>query len=140
MSEYVSKTLKHVVGERAKNCCEYCLSQAEFATQSFAIDHISPTSLGGETHLDNLALACAGCNGYKSDKISAVDPVSRATVSLYNPRQHTWNEHFCWDKNYQQMLGLTPVGRATVEFLRLNRQPLKNLRRVLYTSGEHPPG
>jgi hypothetical protein len=30
-------------------------------------------------------------------------------------------------------------GRATVEALRLNREGLVNLRRILYAAGEHPP-
>jgi hypothetical protein len=35
--------------------------------------------------------------------------------------------------------GLTPTGRASIEALHLNRLGLLNLRRLLYTIGEHPP-
>jgi hypothetical protein len=35
--------------------------------------------------------------------------------------------------------GLTPVGRATIESLQLNREGLVNMRRVLHAVGEHPP-
>jgi hypothetical protein len=38
-----------------------------------------------------------------------------------------------------QILGLTAIGRATVEALQLNRAALVNLRRVLVKAGEHPP-
>jgi 5-methylcytosine-specific restriction endonuclease McrA len=49
---------KQAVLERARGCCEYCRSQARFATQSFSTEHIIPRHWGGETTLDNLALAC----------------------------------------------------------------------------------
>lgn len=139
MSEYISKILRLAVAERAKGSCEYCLSQARFATQSFAIDHIHPVSWGGATEMDNLALACSGCNSYKANRLDATDPVTQRQVALYNPRQHDWNKHFCWSKDFLLIIGLTPIGRATVEILRLNRPPLLNLRRALYSLGEHPP-
>jgi len=47
--------------------------------------------------------------------------------------------HFAWDDEYTKLTGLIPVGRATVEALRLNRNGLVNMRRVLYCVGEHPP-
>jgi hypothetical protein len=37
------------------------------------------------------------------------------------------------------IIGLTPIGRTTVEALQLNREGVVNLRRVLYAMGEHPP-
>jgi hypothetical protein len=37
------------------------------------------------------------------------------------------------------MIGLTAIGRATVETLHLNREELVNLRQILYAMGEHPP-
>ena len=60
----VTAEQKQAVLERARGCCEYCKSQARFATQSFSIEHIIPRQLGGETTLDNLALACQGCNNH----------------------------------------------------------------------------
>jgi hypothetical protein len=139
MSEYIPKALRAAVIERAKGCCEYCRSQARFATQSFAVDHIHPVSLGGQTQLENLALACPGCNAYKSNRSEATDPVTRQQVVLFNPRDQGWDEHFGWSKDFLLIIGLTPSGRASVETLRLNRPPLINLRRALYGLGEHPP-
>lgn len=49
----VTNQLRQQVGERAKGCCEYCLSQAQFSPQAFSVEHIYPRSLGGMTHLDN---------------------------------------------------------------------------------------
>ena len=50
-----------------------------------------------------------------------------------------WNEHFTWDELLTGMLGKTAIGRATVEALKLNRRPIKNLRRALIAISEHPP-
>jgi hypothetical protein len=60
-------------------------------------------------------------------------------VPLFNPRQQRWDEHFAWSEDSLRITGLTPVGRATVEALQLNREGLVNMRRVLYAVGEHPP-
>jgi len=135
----VTAKQRQIIAERAGGCCEYCLSQARFATQAFSVEHIKPCSRGGKTRLDNLALACAGCNGHKHTKIEALDPISREIVPLYHPRQHKWHDHFLWSDDFTTILGSTAIGRATVEALQLNREGLVNLRKVLYAMGEHPP-
>lgn len=131
--------LKETVKIRAVNCCEYCHSQEKFATQNFSIEHICPLSQGGQTNLDNLALACQGCNNHKYNKTQGKDPISGERVFLYNPRKENWSDHFSWSNDYTLIIGLTPIGRVTVEVLRLNRKGLVNLRRILYAMGEHPP-
>ncbi len=130
---------RKIVVERAQGCCEYCLSQANFSTESLSVEHIVPLSKGGQTHLDNLALSCQGCNNHKYTKTEAFDPVSHQLAPLYHPRQQTWEEHFAWNQDYTLIIGLTPTGRATVETLHVNRPPVVNLRRVLYAASEHPP-
>ena len=140
MSEnQLTSQLKQAVRARAKNCCEYCHSQEKFATQSFSIEHIYPLSKGGETKLDNLALACQGCNNHKYNKTEGTDPVTGKIVSLYHPRREDWQNNFSWNDDYTLIIGLTTTGRVTVEVLRLNREGLVNLRRILYAMGEHPP-
>jgi hypothetical protein len=67
------------------------------------------------------------------------DPVTGATVPLFNPRRDLWRSHFAWSEGFLEVAGLTPVGRATVEALQLNREGLVNTRRVLYMVGRHPP-
>ncbi|MBI3537469.1 MAG: HNH endonuclease [Chloroflexi bacterium] len=131
--------LKRLVVERARGCCEYCRSQARFAIQSFSTEHIVPTSRDGKTTLDNLALACQGCNNHKYTKTEARDSVSNKVVPLYHPRRQRWHDHFTWSDDFAVVIGLTPIGRATIEALHLNREDLINLRRVLYAMGEHPP-
>ena len=124
---------------RANNCCEYCKSRADFATQSFSVEHILPVSRSGGTTLDNLALACPGCNGHKYNKTQAPDPVDGAVVPLYHPREQSWSEHFRWSADFTRVIGLTPTGRATVDALQLNRLGLVNMRRALFVIGMHPP-
>jgi hypothetical protein len=131
--------LRRGVWDRARGCCEYCRSQERFAMQTFSVEHIEPRSREGDTASDNLALACQGCNNHKYAKTEAVDPATGAVVPLFHPRRDRWREHFVWDEGCTLILGLTPVGRATVEALHLNRAGLVNLRRVLFAAGEHPP-
>lgn len=130
---------KQAVFDRARGCCEYCRSQARFATQAFSIEHIKPRSRGGDSSLNNLALACQGCNNHKYAKTQTPDPISGKLVSLFHPRQQKWSDHFTWNEDFTLIIGLTPIGRATVVALQLNRSSLVNLRRVLYAMGEHPP-
>jgi hypothetical protein len=137
--ERLPARLKVQVAERAGDCCEYCRSQARFAMQPFAVEHIEPRSQEGGNALDNLALACQGCNNHKYNKIQAPDPVSGEEVLLFHPRQQRWEEHFAWNEDYTLIVGLTPTGRATVAALCLNRSGLVNLRRILHAAGEHPP-
>ena len=131
--------LKRLVSQRARDCCEYRFAQARFALQEFSVEHVVPKSKGGTSELENLALACQGCNNHKYNHTHARDPVTGAIVPLYNPRQQRWNEHFAWNEDFTAIVGLTQTGRATVQALQLNRVPLMNLRRVLYQAGEHPP-
>jgi len=135
----VTAQQKKTVAERARGRCEYCASQARFAVQPFSVEHIIPKSQGGQTTLGNLALACQGCNNYKYTKTEGRDPVSGESVPLYHPRQQQWRDHFAWNDDFTLVIGLTPIGRATIEALQLNRDGLVNLRRILYAMGEHPP-
>src|SRR2546428_7201939 len=63
MSEVaLTGTQKQAVAQRAKECCEYCQSQARFSPDSFSVEHIVPRSRGGVDVSANLALSCQGCN------------------------------------------------------------------------------
>ena len=69
----------------------------------------------------------------------AIDPQTNSQVSLFNPRQQVWADHFCWSADFRLMIGKTDVGRATIEALFLNRSGVANLRRVLSLANLHPP-
>jgi len=72
-------------------------------------------------------------------KTEGRDPVSGESAPLYHPRQQRWRDHFAWNDDFTLVIGLTPIGRATIEALQLNRDGVVNLRRILYAMGEHPP-
>ncbi len=139
MSEHIPKWLREAVEQCAGRRCEYCLCPLDISTDPFAVEHISPVVRGGSTVLNNLALACSTCNGHKYNHIEGYDIVSEETVPLYNPRLHHWTEHFAWDEDYVRLLGLSPIGRVTIEMFHLNRQRVINLRMVLFLVGLHPP-
>ncbi len=103
------------------------------------IEHIMPLAAGGETIEDNLWLSCPLCNGHKATKTHDLDPLTDETVQLFNPRHQDWFEHFRWSENGQEIIGLTPVGRATVAALKLNNQYLLRARRRWVLAGWHPP-
>ena len=136
----VTAAQRRAVSARARDCCEYCRSQAAYALQAFSIEHIRPLNKGGATTLDNLALSCQGCNGHKHTKTENRDPVTGQIVLLFHPRRQVWSEHFTWNDDSSLMIGLTPTGRVTIEALKLNRSSVVNLRKALFRLGLHPPG
>lgn len=136
---YLSVVKRRAVIERAQGLCEYCKSRADYATETFAVEHITPITLGGTDDLGNFALSCSGCNGHKHDKVEAIDPVDGTLIPLFHPRRQYWHDHFAWSDDYRSIVGLTATGRATVATLQMNRLPLMNMRAVLYLGRKHPP-
>ena len=63
----ISYETKQHVYKRANGCCEYCLSQARYSTQSFSIDHIIPISKGGADSYENTQAVHYECNERKAD-------------------------------------------------------------------------
>jgi hypothetical protein len=131
--------VRRFVIERARECCEYYLNQADYSIDSFAVEHILARVRGGTSTPDNLALACQGCNNHKYDRATALDPLSKQQAPLYHPRRDRWEEHFAWSDDLTLLIGLTPTGRATIAALFLNRAGVVNLRRLLVAAGKHPP-
>jgi hypothetical protein len=133
----IPASLRQLVIQRAKNRCEYCgLSQLGQAA-TFHIDHITPVVAGGLTTADNLALACVACSLYKGAKQDVEDPETTKTVTIFNPRQQIWTEHFRW--NGVEVVGVTAVGRATVNTLKLNRPLILAIRAEEELLSRHPP-
>ena len=135
----IKAALKEQVKWRAKACCEYCFSQEEFSPDSFAIEHIIPTSKGGTDEATNLAFSCQGCNNKKYNHTQSKDLITGELFPLFNPRQDNWVEHFRWNEDFSEIIGVSPTGRATVFQLDLNRNGVKNLRIALYLISLHPP-
>lgn len=94
----LSRQLHRLVRERARFCCEYCISQEAYSPDPFSTEHIFPEVLGGGNTEDNLALACQGCNNLKYIKTTAIDPITSQEAPLFHPRKDVWNEHFTWSE------------------------------------------
>jgi hypothetical protein len=132
--------LRRQVEEAAMGLCEYCRCPSSCSPAPFAVEHILPKSSGGLGERDNLAFACAGCNGHKFIATTAEDPLTGESAPIFHPRKHSWDDHFAWSVDTLHIIGLTPIGRATVERLQLNREGVRELRRILRDAGMHPPG
>lgn len=124
-----SEVIRRRVREAADDRCGYCLSPQRYVMGKLEIEHIIPRAQGGCDDESNLWLSCGLCNRYKGTQIRGVDPLSRQTVALFNPRVQVWNEHFCWSPEGTSILGLTPIGRATVAALQLNNALAIEVRR-----------
>jgi hypothetical protein len=118
MASEVSTSLRRLVAERAAYRCEYCLLPQAVALHQHEPDHIVPLQHDGETHENNLALACLRCNRYKGPNVGSFDPLTGVLVPLFNPRIHVWSSHFTWEG--AAIRPFTPEGRVTVRILRLN--------------------
>ncbi|MDE0468953.1 MAG: HNH endonuclease signature motif containing protein [Candidatus Poribacteria bacterium] len=116
----VSEPLRACVASRANERCEYCQYPQEFTTFSLPVDHIVPQAADGPTEPDNLAFACSQCNRYKSSHQKGTDPVTGADVRLFNPRIDDWTVHFLLNWETGKIEGRTPIGRVTVDTLRMN--------------------
>lgn len=123
--------LRSQVIARARWRGEYCRAPQAGSAYTFHLDHILPLAEGGTTVLDNLALACALCNGAKRAKLMALDPRMGAIVRLFNPRIDGWEKHFRWNTPHTHIAGRTAIGRATVQALRFN-DPLQQAARHLW--------
>jgi hypothetical protein len=64
--------------------------------------------------------------GVSTAGTEAFDPVTVMVVPLFHPRTDRWADHFAWTDGGQVLLGLTPIGRATIIALDMNA----HLRRV----------
>ena len=91
---------------------------------------MTPPGRGGTDDESNLALRCRSCNVFKTDAIEAVDPQSGKRVPLFNPRRDKWEDHFAVDAKNGLLMGLTPVGRATVTLLQMNRPTQVTARNI----------
>jgi hypothetical protein len=130
-------SLRAEVALRADNRCEYCGLSQIGQEATFHIDHAIPRASGGPNTAENLALACVSCSLRKWAKESAADPETGLEVSLFNPRTQDWADHFVWEG--LTVVPLTPIGRATVAALAMNRPLILEIRQEEMTRGRHPP-
>jgi len=136
---YIAKALREQVTAHARHRCGYCRTSARVTGTPMEMDHIIPESLGGLTISENLWLACSMCNDHKGNRIAAPDPISEEVVRLFDPRRQVWTDHFEWNAAGDVIVGKTPIGRATVNAIRLNRAEIVEARRGWVIAGWHPP-
>jgi hypothetical protein len=74
---------------------------------------------------------------HKGSNIAGLDPVTRELTRLYNPRRDRWREHFAWQGAV--LIGLTAVGRTTIQVLAINDRDVVEARETLIAEGRFRP-
>jgi 5-methylcytosine-specific restriction endonuclease McrA len=125
---------RQFIRNRAAHRCEYCsLHQDHEPFFRFHVEHIVARQHGGGDVPENLALACHHCNRHKGTNLTGVDPDTGNVTRLFHPRQDRWSGHFSREGDW--IRGLTSVGRTTVELLRMNAAPRRELRALFEAGG-----
>ncbi|MGH9427017.1 MAG: HNH endonuclease [Terriglobia bacterium] len=126
------------VALRAGHRCEYCHAPEAVFNLPLEVEHIVPVARGGEDTAANWALACRACNLNKATHISGHDPVSDAVIRIFHPREDRWEDHFQVTPESGELVGRTPIGRATVMRLGLNSATQVAARRQWMRLGLFP--
>lgn len=133
----MAKVRRQLVKQRARNRCEYCELDQEFSILPHQIDHVRATKHHGPNTLENTCFACAHCNAAKGPNVAGYDAETGILVPLFNPRKDAWKVHFRWRGGI--LVGRTPVGRATIDVLRINDSDCIEQREDLIEAGLFPP-
>src|SRR5437588_11079064 len=129
----MARSRRQQVWERASGRCEYCHLPQIYTVLPHELDHVRAQKHHGPSTLENLCLACAACNAAKGPNAAGYDPRTGELVPLFNPRKDEWKEHFSWQG--AALMGKTPVGRTTIDVLRINSQERVEHRRMLIVLG-----
>ena len=78
-------------------------------------------------------LSCYNDNLHKGPNIAGIDPLTGQLTPLFHPRRDDWHEHFAW--NGPELVGLTPIGRTTIDVLNFNLAERVEHRRLLFQAG-----
>jgi hypothetical protein len=70
--------------------------------------------------------------------MAGTDPDTGVKVTLFDPRNQAWKEHFEWADDQETIVGLTPEGRAMVETLDMNSELRTDARRFWFEAGLLP--
>ena len=139
MSRYISNALKAKIRQQANARCGYCLRSEILIGMPMEFEHLLPIALGGQTVEENLWLSCRRCNEFKGIQTQAIDLETGKTVAIFNPRKQNWNEHFGWSAEGIEIIGITSIGRATINALKLNEEIIVVTRRLWVSVGWFPP-
>lgn len=136
MSKEIPERLRQQVADRAYHVCEYCLMHEDDTFWGCEVDHIISRKHGGLSSPENLAFACARCNGRKGSDICTLVGDPRRLVRLYHPRQDRWGDCFALDGI--SIESLNDFGTATVNLLHLNDETNLKERRILSQLCRYP--
>jgi hypothetical protein len=134
----MAKFSRKLAWERAQGFCEYCRLSQRFSILPHEIDHIRAKKHRGRTTMENTCVACAHCNGSKGSNVAGYDIQTEQLVRLFNPRTDRWKHHFFW--HGPELVGKTPIGRATIDVLRINHSDCVIERKSLIDAELFPPG
>jgi 5-methylcytosine-specific restriction endonuclease McrA len=129
----IPKSVRDQVRQRARGRCEYCGIPDVFAPHTYHVDHIISQKHRGSDEIVNLAWACFRCNTNKGTDIAAYDSQAGTLEPLYNPRTQEWDNHFRLDG--VTIVGITPIGRATLILLDMNHPAQVEARTELVEAG-----
>jgi len=119
------------IAKRANHRCEYCRAPEVVFNFPFEVEHIIPLSRQGANDEANLALACRSCNLRKGARINGFISSSSESFRFFHPRMDRWSEHFQVNIESGKIIGITPVGEVTVEYLGMN-SPAQVVARQLW--------
>jgi hypothetical protein len=122
-----------LVAERAGFRCEYCHFPVAFSNFRFVCDHIIAKKHKGSNEPANLAYSCPFCNRHKLDNIAGLDLPSTTPVRLFHPRRDRWADHF--RSKGGAIIGLTEIGRVTINVLKINEAQRLVARESLIPDG-----
>jgi hypothetical protein len=114
----MAESLDSIDRQRAASRCEYCRLPESESRLRHVLDHVVARQHGRRTDAQNLALCCGRCNQFKGPNLAGLNPQTGQMSHLFHPRIDRWAEHFRYDGAV--LVGLTPVGRATVTVLAIN--------------------
>lgn len=121
----IDAALRRLIRQRAGNSCEYCgMRQDELPFVTFHVEHIVARQHGGTDDASNLCEACHWCNFAKGTNLATI--VDGQLVPLFNPRHDVWSQHFI--RVDDRIVGLTAVGRGTVQILNMNDDDRRQIR------------
>jgi hypothetical protein len=136
MTSYIRAELRRLVNDRAGGVCEYCLIHERDTYLGCQVDHVVSEKHGGQTVIENLALACPFCNRAKGSDVGSFDDATGEFVRFFNPRVDSWNEHF--ELQGERIAPKTDVGLATERILRFNLPERLLERKALLAIGHYP--
>ena len=126
----IGAALRRLVRNRADRRCEYCSTrQGDEPFVTYRVEHVIARQHRGKTEESNLALSRSHCNLHKGPNLAGIDPGAGKIEPLFHPRLQIWTEHFAFVG--LEIIGITPIGRATVEVLAMNAIDRIELRQAI---------